>query len=460
MDDIKVSVIVPVYNQMEYIKTCILSIQNQTLKDIEIICVDDASSDETPDIIGEFMRQDRRIRYRRNECNLGPGLSRNVGLDMAKGKYLIFLDSDDYFEKDMLRTVYDMAETADADMVIFSELMEREGSTRPFKYEMEYLCRKLQGEIFSYKDIPDLIFNIWAGWPWDKFMRTGFIRTNGIRYPDLRNSEDLCFVYAAMVKAERIVWCGRTFVHHRLDIATSVSATQHRHFECSLNAHIILKNELERMKIFHEVRRSFINEAISVLIFFYEGMAEPVQKQYYEYLKEVCFPELDLLNYQADYYYNQAQFRFCSKLSESADYSAFIRDNPPERCFSSAAIYEANVCKLRALFTYAETESCETVIWGAGRMGRTLMETCIKNSLKVDEIVDVDSEKSGLQIGECQVKAFCDLEDGKKLIIVPNIRYFNEVCSEVRNISHGHMLINLPVYLNYPFTIPESSVVV
>lgn len=460
MDDIKVSVIVPVYNQMKYIRTCILSIQNQTLKDIEIICVDDASSDETSNIIRELMRQDIRIRYRRNERNLGPGISRNVGLDMAKGKYLIFLDSDDYFEKDMLRTVYDMAETTDADIVIFSELMERGESARPFKYEMGYLCRKLRGEIFSYKDIPDLIFNIWAGWPWDKFMRASFVRTNGIRYPDLRNSEDLCFVFAAMVKAERMILCEQIFVHHRLDIATSVSATQHRHFECSLNAHIILKNELDRLGIFHEVRRSFMNEAMSVLIFFYEGMAEQVQKQYYEYLKEVCFPQLGLLHYPADYYYNQAQFQFCRKLSESTDYSTFSRDNSPERYFTGAVIYEVNICKLRALFTFAETEGLKTIIWGAGRLGRVLMETCIKNSLRVDDIVDVDCKKSGLHIGKYQVREFCDLEDGRKLIIVPNIRYFNEVCSEVGGISQGHTLINLHVYLNYPFNIQESSVVV
>lgn len=460
MIDIKVSVVVPVYNQIGYIKTCIQSIQAQTMNDIEIICVDDASSDETADIIRELMQQDVRIRYTRNDRNLGPGLSRNVGLDMAKGKYLIFLDSDDYFEHDMLETTYNMAEKAYADIVIFSEVLERDGRTDPYKYEMEYLCRKLEEKIFNYKDIPDLIFNIWAGWPWDKLMRTSFVRENRLRYPALRNSEDLCFVFSAMVKAKRMILCNRVFTHHRLNIVTSVSATQHRNFECSLKAHMILKKDLEQMGIYQEVGRSFMNEAMAVLIFFYENMEGKVQQEYYEYLKAVCFPTLGLFGYPAKYYYNQIQFLFLRNLMESNDYSAFIKNTPSIRCFTGTAMYEVNLSNLRRLFTYAETEGLKIVIWGAGKLGRALLDTCTKNGLKVDDIVDTDSAKVGLQVGTFQIKSFCGLENGAKLIIVPNIRYFSEVCSQVAGISHGHTLMNLALYINYPFSIQECSVVV
>ena len=99
--NIKVSVIIPVYNSEKYIGTCLDSIINQTLQEIEIICVNDGSTDRTSEILQFYREKDSRIKIIEQE-NAGAGAARNYGLRNSSGEYLSFLDADDFFENDMM----------------------------------------------------------------------------------------------------------------------------------------------------------------------------------------------------------------------------------------------------------------------------------------------------------------------------------------------------------------------
>ncbi len=114
----KVSVIIPVYNVEPYLKQCMDSVVGQTLKDIEIICVDDGSTDGSLDILKEYATEDSRIQIIEQK-NAGAGAARNNGMRHATGKYLSFLDSDDFFEPRMLEKAYDLAEKDQADFVAY-----------------------------------------------------------------------------------------------------------------------------------------------------------------------------------------------------------------------------------------------------------------------------------------------------------------------------------------------------
>ena len=105
---VKVSVILPVYNASDYLHQCMDSIVGQTLKDIEIICVDDGSTDNSLDILKEYEQKDKRVKVIQQK-NAGAGAARNNGLSIATGEYLSFLDSDDFFEPDMLEKAYEKA---------------------------------------------------------------------------------------------------------------------------------------------------------------------------------------------------------------------------------------------------------------------------------------------------------------------------------------------------------------
>ena len=118
MENIKVSVILPVYKTEPYLRQCLDSIVNQTLKEIEIICINDSSPDNSLSILEEYAARDPRIRIL-TQPNGGAGAARNNGMRHAHGKYLSIVDSDDFFEPAMLEEAYKKAEEISADFVVF-----------------------------------------------------------------------------------------------------------------------------------------------------------------------------------------------------------------------------------------------------------------------------------------------------------------------------------------------------
>ncbi|MFR5028212.1 MAG: glycosyltransferase family 2 protein [Coprococcus sp.] len=121
----KVSVILPVYNVSDYLRQCMDSIVGQTLKDIEIICVDDGSTDDSLAILKEYEAKDQRVKVIQ-QANAGAGAARNKGLEIATGEYLSFLDSDDFFEPDMLEKAWSKAHETRAQVVVFRSDQYRE----------------------------------------------------------------------------------------------------------------------------------------------------------------------------------------------------------------------------------------------------------------------------------------------------------------------------------------------
>jgi len=115
----KVSVIIPVYNTKEYLAQCLDSVINQTLEDIEIICIDDASADDSLKILNEYSAKDRRIRVLHNEISKSALGARKKGVMEATGEYIMFLDSDDYYSPDACEIVYGEKRKTKADLLCF-----------------------------------------------------------------------------------------------------------------------------------------------------------------------------------------------------------------------------------------------------------------------------------------------------------------------------------------------------
>ena len=146
----KVSVIIPVYNVENYIRQCLDSVINQTLKDIEIICIDDGSTDDSGVILDEYASKDSRIKVIHNS-NQGAGPSRNLGIQMSCGKYLSILDSDDIFDLKMLELLFNKAELTNADITICrcQVLNMKNLACKVFKQALKYIPNK---DTFNYKE--------------------------------------------------------------------------------------------------------------------------------------------------------------------------------------------------------------------------------------------------------------------------------------------------------------------
>ena len=172
-----------VYNNEKYLKQCLNSIIHQTLKNIEIICVDDGSDDRSPEILKSFAARDSRIKLLHQE-NAGAGAARNLGLKHAIGTYLSFLDSDDFFEPDMLELAVEKIESDNADFAVF-RCDQYLNDTNQYK-SADYAFKKHTlppYTPFCFREITDNIFKTFVGWAWDKLYRREFVIKKTVEIP-------------------------------------------------------------------------------------------------------------------------------------------------------------------------------------------------------------------------------------------------------------------------------------
>ncbi|MFR9018585.1 MAG: glycosyltransferase family 2 protein [Fusobacterium sp.] len=202
-----VSVIVPIYNVEKYLRKCLNSIINQTYKNIEIICVDDGSPDNSIDILNEFAEKDERIKIIRQE-NQGLSGARNTGIDNAVGRYIMFIDSDDWVELNMVELMVNKIERDNLDIVICGQYNHYISKDNEVIKEID--LKKLSNSIFmNYRDyfIENYSFKYPFGSSWNKLYKIKIIRENKLYFAEKRLHEDLLFVfkYISVIKKIGIV---------------------------------------------------------------------------------------------------------------------------------------------------------------------------------------------------------------------------------------------------------------
>lgn len=212
---VKISVIVPVYNVGEYLEECLNHIINQTFKDIEIICINDGSTDNSPDILREFGEKDNRIQII-NQKNRGLGATRNRGLELSKGDYVYFMDGDDYLELTALEELYDLSEKYDLDFAMFrlNNFYEtKKETTSDEYYTMPYLKRRVGENVFDYSDVEDMALRLAVNSPCN-FFKGEFVRD--LRFPEGLLFEDNVFFAKALFKAKKIYFYDKILYNRRV----------------------------------------------------------------------------------------------------------------------------------------------------------------------------------------------------------------------------------------------------
>ncbi len=255
MSEIKVSVIMPVYNAGKYLEQSLGSVCRQTLGEIEIICVDDGSTDNSREIIEKLSETDKRITLICQQ-NQFAGVARNNGFRSARGEYVVFWDSDDFFEENALEILYDKASEDKADICLCDAFNYYEKDEKDFISD-EFVRYDIlpEGIPFSRNDIPDRIFNIGANVPWNKMFRSDFIREKGLEFQNVRQSNDTYFVLMAIFLADKITYTRERLVHYRKGDEGSITSGSGKAPLCSFEAYAYLKNELEKLPYFNEDNR-------------------------------------------------------------------------------------------------------------------------------------------------------------------------------------------------------------
>lgn len=304
----KVSVIIPVYNAEGYLEQCLDSVISQTLKEIEIICVNDGSSDRSADILRQYMLKDSRIVVIDQE-NAGAGAARNNGMKAAEGEYLSFLDADDFFCPTMLEEAYCKGIEKECDLVVFKSDQFKSEENRYVYAPWVVREKELPPyQPFNHRGITTNVFKVFVGWAWDKLFRADFIREYGLTFQEQRTSNDMLFVFSSIVLAEKIGYVDSVLAHQRRDARDSLSKTRENSWHCFYDALLALRDKLKKENLWMELEKDYINYALHFTLWNYDTLAEPTKGTLKGKLKEKWLDELGISDKTREYFYNKKEY--------------------------------------------------------------------------------------------------------------------------------------------------------
>jgi glycosyltransferase involved in cell wall biosynthesis len=209
-DPIEVSVVVPVFNKAAYLSACLGSARAQTLKAVEILCVDDGSTDTSQEIAAQHANADARVILLSTGRNAGPGVARNLGLRQARGRFVFFLDADDVLPPDALEVLHALALSSAADLIKGTMANCIDGRDTPWISDETRIGNR---DSFHLADEP----RIWVPYFFVCYLyRREFLRRNNICFPPLRAGEDPVFLAQCLVKASKIASTSAvTYIYRR-----------------------------------------------------------------------------------------------------------------------------------------------------------------------------------------------------------------------------------------------------
>lgn len=300
--------IIPVHNAEKHLKQCLGSVIAQTERDIEIICVDDGSIDSSLQILHSYAASDDRISIITQEQK-GAGAARNIGLDQAKGKYLSFLDADDFFEADMLQTAGNRADLSEADVVVYGTWVysTQRNSNRQAKWLLN-TSNIPNKDVFSSNDMPDLIFNTFANCAWNKLIRADFVKNNNLRFQEIRRANDLFFSQSVICLADRISVIDKCFVHYRSDRNPNDTSLQSNNDIDPItfySAYKKLGDFLRAKGLYEKFEKSYLNLCLEGVVYNVNSLRSLESlKKLLDAVRSTIEAELGLLKLPANTFYN------------------------------------------------------------------------------------------------------------------------------------------------------------
>lgn len=271
---------------------CLHAAAHQTLRDIEIICIDDGSADGSLKILNAYAARDSRIQVLHTP-HIGAGGARNIGIDKASGAYLTFWDSDDYVDLNMLEDMYLKARRTDADIVqCQANLLDNEtGVIAPCSWStnVKLLPEK---EVFSRRDLEQNIFKFSSGAAWDKLFKADFIRRKKLRFQEITNCNDTAFSFSSLALADRITVVLKPFVTYRMNRTSSLVDRREHHWDCFYAALKHIQKTLQEHHVYDQLHTAFDNIALGFSVWVLETLKEPIRSIGYEAFFRRMLPDL------------------------------------------------------------------------------------------------------------------------------------------------------------------------
>lgn len=390
---VDVSIVMPVYNAEKYLRESISDILAQSYADYELICVDDGSKDGSGEILDSFSKNDERIKVI-HQANTGGGIARDNGLKQAKGKYVLFLDSDDRFETDLIKTLVEYAETNKTDILAFdADLFDNESKA---KKSAPWLILKNETLVTENP------FDVLNTTVWNKLFLRSFLLDNSIHFIDNKYSDTMYFVAMALLNSNKTMVCNRVLLHYRVNNKASLIANQDKDYMAVYKNLEYIKEDLDKTQV-EKAKEYFLRLAERVLT---------------DRLRMMRTLESYSALYNMLHDFGIAKLGFdlngFSETKEGARLKGIYEKNLEEDLF----IYKKNLLDSGMInsevfgipdIEVADSECCKIVLYGAGDVGRDFFRQIMnRNDLCMCAWVDRNYETIGFPISspnkilECQ----------------------------------------------------------
>ena len=313
----RISVIIPVHNAKSYLRECLDSILSQTEKNIEVLCVDDGSTDGSTEILAGHANADPRIKILTEPCS-GAGAARNLGLAHAQGTYLYFMDADDVCEPELLERAADELDTHRAQVVVFeSWVYDSERSSNRLATWNLRVDNLPPEKVFPGRDIADKLFLTFGNCPWNKLFLHSFIKENNLRFQEVSRANDLLFTCSALALAERICTIKQPFYHYRTTSSGSLQATKDKDPLAFWTAYAALGSFLRDKGLYEVFHRGYLNHTLDGIVFNADSL-KTLQglRMLKAAVPSLIEPELGVLNLPEDLFDDTAQLNQYQSLCE------------------------------------------------------------------------------------------------------------------------------------------------
>jgi glycosyltransferase involved in cell wall biosynthesis len=314
MSEPKVSIILIVNKTNKYIRECIESLLNQTIKEIEVIAIYDDSFDNSFELLKEYSSFDSRLHIITQKTN-NTGKAKNIGLDNAKGEYVSFFDTNDFFEPNMLEEGYNTAITYDLDFLAYMyDIYDTENNnviSQKNNIKTEHLPPYIP---YNYRQFTFNIFKIFEECTRDKMYKREFIQKHNLKFQEQLYSSNIFFVFSTVVLARRIIVIQKTLLHHYF--IENNNNINEKYIYDFYNALLSLRNTLRVSGIYNELEKDYINYALHYCLWHYRSLKGSTQKLFGEALRTGWFHELGISNKPEAYLLN---------CNEKNDYKLFKR---------------------------------------------------------------------------------------------------------------------------------------
>lgn len=392
---IKVSVILPSYNVGRYIEKCLESVIHQTLKDIEIICIDAGSTDGTFDTIEHFRKQDSRIQVLHSEIK-SYGYQVNLGIRIARGKYIGVVETDDFISEEMYGVLYNIAESNRLDIV------KADYNYCVFDNENDYQRNYTLGRISDFynkvitpKTCPEAYNNdtyLWSG-----IYRKAFLEEHNILFNETKGAaaQDTGFIFLTFFKAKRMMYIDKSFYRYRLYRNGASSTDKKTVYNIFTEWKRIVENNwygLEKDLWNYAYRRlgeSFLGEYVKVLQYVNNDYQSKYLLPYYDWFKETLNDAIDKGYLVSSEFFQPTWKRL-----------KLLLDNPQSLISYDRISNELNIEREKYLCSGTENG---IVIFGAGRRVESVIDYYHEKNICIKAICDNDEKKWGIQIKNIDV---------------------------------------------------------